>query len=488
MYRTRTNGKLFVKNNQEVMEMEPVNKSLYTYLQEQTHATPQKQLLGGTQGWLDARTVLARVNAMAQAILGMGIGPGDLVAVRTSRCVETALMLLALQAVGAVAVLCDPRQEPEDYLRNCDVSLPVMCILTPERIALSAASKPTVLPDTNPVEPGFLIFTSGSTGKPKAVMLSQYNLVNNLIDSQPLGDYSPDDIALGALPMDHVFGLVLLAGVCVLGYAVYFPERTDIPSILSCIAAEKITRMNGVPSLYLGMARQAAQYDLSSLRVGFIGGAPFTREQFLYAEESLQMTLIPVYGMSECIGIACASWRDPQILRSSGSAPFYAMNTGKILREDSSEAAVGETGEIFVTGPARMVGYWPDAMPPKELLATGDLGYLDEQGRLHLTGRKKDIIIRNGNNLSIRKIEEAILSIPVVEEAAVIGVADEVQGEVPWAMVVAWEQSGFREKMAERLHKNEIPSHWCFVAQIPKTASGKPDKQKIREVLGKWKA
>ena len=200
------------------------------------------------------------------------------------------------------------------------------------------------------------------------------------------------------------------------------------------------------------------------------------------------MTLIPVYGMSECIGIACADWKESRAVRAEGSAPFYAMNTGKILREDGTEAAAGETGEIFVTGPARMVGYWPEKLPEGEIIATGDLGYLDEAGRLHLTGRKKDIIIRNGNNLSARRIEEAILSIPGVEDAAVVGLPDECQGEVPWAMVVTGEQSGFHGKMAERLNKNEIPAGWCFVKELPLTASGKPDKQKIREVLAKWKA
>ena len=468
--------------------MNPVSRNLHLFLQALAEKYPEKKLLGGPGGWMTASEVLGAVKSVAADLGNRGIGIGDLVAVRTRRSVETAVLILGIQALGAVAVLTDPRQEPLEFLRECQVEIPVKWVIDPAELETRHASGEAELPGGDPRAPGFIIFTSGSTGKKKAVTLSQYNLVNNLIDSQPLGCYREDDIALGALPMDHVFGLVLLAGVCVLGYSIYFPERTDIPSVLSAIQREKITRMNGVPSLYLAMAEQAGKYDLSSLRAGFIGGGPFTAAQFCAIEETLGMTLIPVYGMSECIGIACADWREPREVRASGSAPFYSMNRGKILLDDGTEAGPGAVGEIFVTGPARMIGYWPDEMPGPELLPTGDLGYLDEQNRLHLTGRKKDIIIRNGNNLSARRIEEAILSIPGAEDAAVVGLPDEREGEVPWAMVVCWEQSGFRAKLAEKLNRNEIPAGWCFVAQLPRTPSGKPDKQKIREVLAKWKA
>ena len=469
--------------------MEPAVRTIYAYLTELATENPRKKLLGQADLWMDAAAVLNRTEAAAEYLLNRKLRSGDLVAVRAVRNVETSILIFATQVLGLVAVLVDPRQEPSSYLRNCGTDLPVKAVLDPEAVGVLSLPDSTVrFPPQDPRKPGFLIFTSGSTGMPKAVTLSQYNLVNNLVDSEPLGCYAQDDIALGALPVDHVFGLVLLAGACVLGYSIFFPEKTDIPAILTAIQEEKITRMNGVPSLYLAMAAQADKFDLSTLRCGFIGGGPFTGEQLRFIEERLSMTLIPVYGMSECIGIACAHWKDPQEVRAGGSAPFYSMNTGKILREDGTEAASGEVGEIFVTGPARMVGYWPDALPVDVLIPTGDLGYLDGAGRIHLTGRKKDIIIRNGNNLSARRIEEAILSIPGVEDVAVVALPDEQQGEVPWAMVAAWEQSGFRGKMAQRLNKNEIPAGWCFVKELPRTASGKPDKQKIREVLAKWKA
>ena len=465
--------------------MKPVVRTLHSFITELRSKSPEKVLISDKNARLTPVDILRQVSSAAVDLLRRGIKPGDPVALRTRRDQKTAVAILALQAVGALAVLVDPRQDPGAFA--AEQGIPVKLALDPEALDFSRTDAQPELPDVDPRDPGFLIFTSGSTGKPKAVMVSQYNLVNNLIDSQPLGYYTEDDIALGALPMDHVFGLVLLAGMCVLGYRICFPEKTDVTGILQTIQESRITRMNGVPSLYLAMAEQAKEYDLSSLRAGFIGGGPCTAEQFALIEQALAMTLIPVYGMSECIGISCGNWQDPQEKRCCGVGPFYSMNTGRILREDGTEAGPGEVGEVCVTGPARMVGYYPDPMPAEELLHTGDLGYLDEDGILHLTGRKKDIIIRNGVNLSPRRIEEALLAIPGVSDAAVVGIPHPIQGEVPCAMVVS-NRTAQELTALLVLPKNEIPARILVADHLPRTGSGKADKQKIREELMAWKA
>lgn len=466
--------------------MNPVNRTLHAFLTEYASRNPDRELLGNQAGWLRASEVVRRTEKLAAQLRRQGITRGDYVAVRAYRCVDTAVQILALQILGAVAVLTDPRYCAQDYFSACGISVPVCAAMDKDTVTVFKQSGDRE-GDVNPREPGFVIFTSGSTGKPKAVMLSQYNLVNNLVDSQPLGYYCDDDIALGALPLDHVFGLVLLAGLCVLGYAIYFPETTAVSSLLSCIEKERITRMNGVPSLYLAMAEQAGNYDLSSLRAGFIGGGPYTPEQFCHIEASLGMTLIPVYGMSECIGIACGDRKDAQSIRAGGVGRIYSMNTCRIVLPDGRVAAAGEIGEIRVTGPARMVGYYPDRMPEDELLPTGDLGYLDEAGFLHITGRKKDIIIRNGVNLSPQPIEEALLSIPGVKAVCVVGMPHKLQGETPWALVVGSRTAKELFALLPRLlPKNQIPQEICVAEQIPMTSSGKPDKTAVREVLKAW--
>ena len=349
--------------------MNGTNRTLLSYLRSLAAEHPKKPMLGAPGRWLDAQTVLTLTERLGAALRGVGIRSGDPVAFRAERGAASALMLLGLRAAGGLAVLTDPHHEVNEYLSRCGADIPVRAVAEPAgngvftvsvdgaeyTLALSAlppAAHP--LPEQNAKDAGYVIFTSGSTGKSKAVVLSDYSLVNNLLDAHPLGYYKENDIALGALPLEHVFGLVLLAGTAVLRYGLFFPEKTDIPSLLKAIETERLTRMNGVPSLYMAMAERSEGYDLSSLRAGFIGGGPCTPAQFVYIEKALDMTLIPAYGMSECVGITSASYRDPQEERANSVGRFYARNTGKILLDDGSEAATGQEGEICVDGHALM--------------------------------------------------------------------------------------------------------------------------------------
>ena len=454
---------------------------------------PEKRLLGGDARWYSAAEVLRTAEAAARVLSLLGLRPGEPALLAADRSAETAILLFALRAAGALVVLHDPREESDHALAFCEAQIsPRVCIRRSAAASFSVridgrtetltlgedASVVDPVPG-NPFAPAFVIFTSGSTGKSKAVVLCENNLISNLLDSRPLGAYENNDIALGALPLNHVFGLVLLAGTAVLGYAVFFPEKTGIPELLACIEKEKITRMNGVPSLYLAMAEQSGSCDLRSLRTGFIGGGPVTPEQFARMEHALGMTLIPVYGMSECVGVSCASYLDPQAERAAGVGKIYPMNEVRILAPEGCE------GEILVRGPMRMLGYYGHPLPQDAFFPTGDLGYLDERGILHLSGRKKEIIIRNGNNLSPGRIEDTLLHMNSVRAAAVVGLPDEKQGEVPFAMIVG----DVDERLLHALlSKNEWPAGILRVSALPLTASGKPDKQKIREVLLQWRS
>ena len=464
------------------------DRTLLSYLNTLSEREPEKRLLGEATGWLTAAETLHTVERLGRVFVSLGLRPGELAALRAERGVNTALALFALRAAGVLTVLTGPRQTIEETLSSCEAEIAPRAMIecTGDGFSVRIDGRShlvslrdeagAALPESSPYDPAFVIFTSGSTGKSKAVVLCEHNLISNLLDSQPLGAYFDDDIALGALPLEHVFGLVLLCGVAVLGYAVYFPEKTDIPGLLRCIEKEKITRMNGVPSLYLALAEHAADCDLSSLRAGFIGGGPVTAAQFAHIEKVLGLTLIPVYGMSECIGISCASWRERQAARANGVGRPYSMNELRLLAPE---------GEIAVRGPMRMLGYYGDKpLPPEAFFPTGDLGYLDAEGVLHLSGRKKEIIIRNGNKLSPRRIEDALLSLPGVTAAAVVGLPDEKQGEVPCAMAVGAVDEGALHAL---LHKNEWPVGILRVEALPLTASGKPDKETIREVLRRWR-
>lgn len=493
-----------------------MDASIYTlsqYLRTLAADRPELPLLGDEGGWHTAEECLRLVEAGAGLLYSCGLRPGDLAALKCERSVNTVLALLCLQRIGAAAVLIDPREDSQQAVAACSPPLDVAFFLSVDRsprqptvlltrsggdssvrLPLCASGATPAPAHNDPDAPAFYIFTSGSSGKRKAVILSQGNLVSNLLDSAPLGGYSEDDVALGALPLEHVFGLALLTGALVLRHRLYLTTATAPEELLPIIQHEKITRMNGVPSLYLAIADKARGHDVRTLRTGYIGGAPWTDEQFRHIESALGMTLVPVYGMSECVGISCADSRAPQARRMAGVGPFYPANEGRVLLEDGTEAPQGEEGEICVRGPMRMLGYHdPDqtaqAIDENGFLHTGDLGYVDEGGVLHLTGRKKDIIICNGVNLSPRRIEEALLSLPGVRAAAAVGLPDDQCGERPWAVVVCpkGNLASLMDGLRPLLAKNELPVGILRLDVMPMTPSGKPDKRTVRELIRQWR-
>lgn len=485
-------------------------KTYYRYLKEFVRECPDKFMIGYDDVWLTNTQVLERVESAAYFLRQQGVKKGDLVAVRMTNSAHVAIAMLALITIGAVAVLCDPHKNVEEYLKECAVEIPATYLITNEetcrglwdgeQLVFIHRSTGEQLPmeilelpsmacpegdDVDPKDPACIIFTSGSTGKRKAVMLSQYGIEDPLQDNGEIAYYGPYDIALGILPMDHIFGLILMVSTMVVRHAIYLVRDAKLPTLLTAIQEQKITRMNGTPQLFLAVASMKDQYDVSSLKAGLVGGAPCTPAQFCRIEEELGITLSNIYAMSEYVHIALGDWRDPRSVRATNNGKFCPRNTGKILRDDGTEAAVGEIGEICVDGSARMVGYYGDPDSFHGLIHTGDLGYLDADGYLHLSGRKKDIIIRNGNNLSPKRIEDAILGVPGVQNVCVKGVPNEAVGEVPCAMVVApgVSRETIEAHISQVLNKNELPFGYLFVEALPVLGIGKPDKQGIQKTL-----
>ena len=485
-------------------------KTYYQYLKEFVQEQPDKFMIGYDDVWMTNSQLLERVESTAWFLRQQGVKKGDLVAIMMSNSCQSTVALLALQSINCLAVLCDCRHPVEAYLQDCVVEIPVSYIITNEettrgswdgenlvfidrtsgkRTSMEILELPShACPEDAGADakaPGFIIFTSGSTGKRKAVMLSQYGIVNTLHANAELAYYGPYDIALGLLPMDHIFGLILMSGTWVLRHAIYLARDSKMPTILSAIQDKKVTRINGTPQLFLGLASMKDQYDLSTLKAGLMGGAPHTPEQFYTIENALNMTLSDIYAMSEYTHIAVGNWRDSQAIRATNNGKFCAMNTGKILRPDGTEADVGEAGEICVDGPSRMVGYYGDPDSYEGMIHTGDLGYVDADGYLTICGRLKDIIIRNGNNLAPKRIEDAILGVPGVKNVCVKGVPNEAVGEVPCAMVVApgVTQEAIEEHIRKVLSKNELPFGYLFVEALPVLGIGKPDKVGIQKTL-----
>lgn len=481
--------------------MGPSTKTIYEYLQEKARNQPLFQT--DTGEILTCGQAKAKVDALAASLQDLGVRAGDVLALRFPRTAPAALVEFALLTLGVAAMLTDPHTTKETYLAGGNHA-GLGGYLTDENGAwvlvgndgterpLTESERPFTAPKQDAMAPAVLISTSGSTGKTKTVVLSQYNVVNNLVDAAAFGDYVPGDLALGILPLFHIFGQVLLFGSLILDYAILFPEAVSADSALRCVETFGVTRMNGVPSLYKAMAEKADGYDVSTLRVGFIGGSPCTVREIQDIEAKLGMKLLNAYGMSECVSISISNAADPLEKRIGGVGHIYSLSRVEIVGPEGREVAPGQQGEIIVQGASRMLGYFRDpeatkaAIDKRGFLHTGDLGYLDNDGILHITGRIKEIIIRNGVNLSARRIEEALLDLPGVSAAAVVGIQDAKQGEVPAAMAVSGRtEAELLAELAIKLPKNEIPIQILLAESIPLTPSGKPDKQTIQKLLQK---
>lgn len=455
--------------------MNTSDKSIFEYLKNYAEEQPDNVVVFDDTNSYTANIFFNTIIAIANRLNREGIKAGDFIAIKAERNINTLLWFFAVQIIGGVALMCDPYADIRKILLDNNI---LAKKIIENEIAEKSEKFPGIdfIPLADSRKTTIVIFTSGSTGGVKSVKLSQYAFINNAIDTSPLGDYKDYDIIGALLPFHHVFAMALVFIAFVLRHCVFVPKEIKISYVCECIEKYGITRLNGVPTLYAAIAEQADKYNLSSLRCGFIGGAPCSPEKFLSIEDKLHMTLIPVYGMSECIGISCASYRDPRTIRADSVGKIYSMNNVKI--EDD--------GEIIVKSPAMFNGYLGgDEVVNKDgYLHTGDIGYLDSKGYLHISGRKKDIIIRNGVNISVVEIEKKIASLSFVKEVAVIGVKDETVGEVPAAAVVfncgsSCDEEEFRNAISKILPKNEMPKKIIFMDKLPLLSSGKIDKKLI---------
>lgn len=495
--------------------MKPIEKSILEYFQEYAAQCPDKRFLFDEGRCYTVGDAYREAAAIGSRLYAYGVRAGSAVALRCTRSLDTCLIYLALQMMGAVALLTDPHQSAEGFLSGAGARAEFLITNEgashdisangnwevpghgPLEIRYPAGEEKRIFPAAKDLHaPATVVFTSGSTGKGKGVMLSQYNLVNHIRNFSVSGCYSETDVSAELLPVHHVFGLAVLLMGLMKRYCILFPKTVDIKYVAECIETHRITRLDGVPSFALALAEHHKNtgFCSESLRVGVVGGAPSTKAQFDFIERELGIQLLPVYGQSECIGITGADETQSGAVRSSTVGKFLPMNEGYILDESGGPVPPGEEGEICVKGPAVMLGYLDDEEATREAidgggrLHTGDLGWLDEAGNLHISGRKKDIIIRNGINIPAGKIEEALHTLEAVSRAAVVGVRHEEWGEVPCALVVLKDGCTMSEEAVKKalepcLAKNEMPETIWFAQTLPLTSSGKPDKQKIKKML-----
>jgi len=343
-------------------------------------------------------------------------------------------------------------------------------------------------------------FTSGTTGSPKGATLSHFNIVNNARFCAKAMALSPDDKLCIPVPLYHCFGMVLGVLCCVTsGATMVFPgEGFDAADTLKAIAKHRCTALHGVPTMFTAMLADPgfAQHDLSSLRTGIMAGAPCPIETMRQVIAQMHMRQITIgYGMTETSPISFQSGLDDAVERRVSTVGRVQPHLEvKIVDAAGRIVPIGQSGELCTRGYSVMRGYWDDAERTAESIDlagwmhSGDLATIDAEGYCNIVGRVKDMLIRGGENVYPREIEEYLLRHPAVQDAQVFGVPDLKYGEEVCAWVVLRRGQSLTEQQVRDFCKGEIahykvPRYVRVVEQFPLTATGKPQKFEMRDAM-----
>ena len=466
-----------------------------------------------------------RVNQVANGLLAAGVHQGEKVALLLANCPEFLYAFFACARVGAVVVPVNPQLKAEEVqyiLNNCEAGV---LLAAPQFASLIGAiashcpalrttwytgvqndgsrrvfdefwQQPSTAPETRiaPTDALSIIYTSGTTGQPKGVLLSHTNYDYDSDTFAEACQATELDRLLCILPLFHVNAQVA-SMLCSLrcGASLVLLEGFSPREFLPALARYKVSSFSGVPTVYsiLNNLPDAEAYDLSSLRVCICGAAPMPVEVFNEFERKYKAFLLEGYGLSEGTCVSTLNPLDgrPRKIGSIGVA--LRGQEIKIVDDQDHEVPVGQIGEIAIRGPNVMQGYYRNEEATRMTLRngwlhTGDLGRVDDEGYFSITGRKKEMIIRGGENIYPREVEEVLYRHPAVQEAAVVGLPDPIWGEEVAAFLIL--RTGYKCSPEEVITycKEHLANYKCprivqYVDSFPKTAMGKIQKNRLVE-------
>jgi fatty-acyl-CoA synthase len=343
-------------------------------------------------------------------------------------------------------------------------------------------------------------FTSGTTGSPKAATLTHHNIVNNASLSASIMKFTERDRLCMPVPMYHCFGMVLGTLLCASsGSAIVLPSAGfEAGACLRAIEKERCTAVHGVPTMFIAMLDEPgfAERDTTSLRTGIMAGAPCPIELMHRVIDEMHLGEITIgYGMTETGPLSTQTLPDDPIELRVGTVGQPLPNTEiKIIDEEGHIVPRGEPGELCTRGYNVMRGYWGDPertakdIDAARWIRSGDIATMDEADYLRIVGRSKDMLIRGGENIYPREIEEFLYTNPKIEQAEVVGVPDPKFGEEVAAWIKLHEgqaasEAEIREFCKGKLAHFKIPTYIRFVDEFPMTVTGKVQKYLIRESM-----
>jgi fatty-acyl-CoA synthase len=475
------------------------------------------------------------VDALALALLEMGVAKGDRVGIWAPNCAEWTLTQYATAKIGAILVNINPAyrtRELEFVLNQSGARLLVSadkvktsdyagmiaevrpnCSALADVVLLGSAEWDSLLErgrgqdrgaldrielDTD--EPINIQYTSGTTGFPKGATLSHHNILNNGFFVGELCNYTEADRIAIPVPFYHCFGMVMgnLAATSH-GACMVIPSPTFDPvATLAAVQAERCTSLYGVPTMFIAelSAPGFDSYDLSSLRTGIMAGSPCPVEVMKQVIERMSMTEVGIcYGMTETSPVSTQTRADDSVQRRVATVGRVGphLEVKVIDAETGRTVPRGTPGELCTRGYSVMMGYWkqPDktaeAVDAGHWMHTGDLAVMDEDGYLAITGRIKDMVIRGGENVYPREIEEFLYTHPDILDAQVIGVPDAKYGEelMVWVRLrpgaATLTAESVREFCTGQLAHYKIPRYVHVVDDFPMTVTGKVRKVEMRE-------
>ena len=463
---------------------------------------------------------------LARVLKGYGLRRGDAVAVMLPNCPQLTAAFQACWTVGAVIVPVIPQWtagEVANILRSGEPKLALTVPVLAPRLHQANSEAPTLkriltlgasdVPDSDdvtsavaaadpietpvdsvPSDLAALLYTSGTTGAPKGVMLTHSNIASAVESSFRQNLDVERGIILNALPLTHVFSILVQNMGNRWGCSTVLMRQFDPVRALEAIEQYQVQYLPAVPTMlmYLAMHPERAKHNLSSLTRIISGGAPLPERLRQQAEHVFHCRVEQGYGLSESASVATGYGpKEPYRAGSVGRAcPGVEI---RIVDNQGVELPFGKNGEICLKGANIMTGYWRDIGATQEVLQdgwlyTGDIGYLDEDGYLFITDRKKDLIIKGGENISPKEIEDALYLHPAIADAAVVGVPDEVYGEEICAVIqlksgAVIVEEEVRVHVGQFVTKFKVPSRIIFQPQLPKNMTGKILKYKIRAQL-----
>lgn len=483
----------------------------------------------------------AEVDRIATGLLAQGVRKGDRVGIWAPNCAEWTVIQFATAKIGAVLVTINPayRLSEVEYALNkvgCTLLVTAPSFKTSDYIGMLRELGPARLPKLrrlvalgDTVHDGFLPwaqlraapdaaalaavaatidrndainiqFTSGTTGFPKGATLTHRNILNNGLFAGRTIKIGPQDRICIPVPLYHCFGMVLgnLAALTSGAAMVYPGEAYDPKSALEAVRAEGCTALYGVPTMFITILNQPDldDYDVSTLRTGIMAGSPCPITTMRQVIDRLNMAEVTIgYGMTETSPLTTqTATDDPLEERVSTVGRVHPHAEAKIVGPDGQTLKLGEQGEYCSRGYAVMLGYWDDpertaeAVDAEGWMHSGDLATMDEKGYVRITGRIKDMIIRGGENIYPREIEEFLLTHPDIADAQVFGVADDKYGEEVCAWVIAKggaavDADAVLTHCKGRIAHYKVPRYVKIVDAFAMTVTGKAQKFEMRKLM-----